>query len=106
MEVCSLRDAATEFADIETEVFGISLDDVATQKDFHKTEKLNFSLLSDPDGSVARKYGVLMPQGYAGRVSFVIDTKGKLRAIVNEVNVRSHGTDLVDMVRELQFTDD
>lgn len=36
----------------------------------------------------------------------MVDKKGKLRAIDTKVNVREHGLDLVDLVRELQFQDD
>lgn len=79
---------------------------MASQARFHEQQELNFSLLSDPDGSAARRYQVFMDRGFARRVTFVVDTKGTLRAIVPEVDVNSHGTDLVDLVRELQFQDE
>ena len=70
---------------------------------FHKAQKLNFKLLSDPDGSVGRKYGALPPGGkYANRYTYVIDPQGVLRYIEKSVNVRSHGTDLLDKIVDLQ----
>jgi peroxiredoxin Q/BCP len=84
------------------EVFTASLDSVRELADFAEAQTLPFALLSDPDGGVARKYGVLDPSGkYAQRVTFVIDDRGVLRKVVDQVNVRSHGEDLAVLVEEL-----
>ena len=84
-------------------VAGISLDDVASQKSFHDAQKLNFPLLSDPDGSVAMKYAAMMEdKPYSARVTFVIDDKGVLRAIDRKVSVESHGKDLAGVVKGLR----
>jgi len=102
-EVCSLRDSLKDLEGLGVAVAGISLDDVASQKQFHEQQKLNFPLLSDPDGSVAAKYGVLMAdKGYTARVTFLIDDKGVLRAIDDKVSVASHGKDLAGVVRGLR----
>jgi len=84
------------------EVFTASLDSVRELAAFAEAQTLPFALLSDPDGSVARKYGVLDPGGkYAQRVTFVIDDQGVVRKVVDQVNVRSHGEDLAVLVEEL-----
>jgi len=84
-------------------VYGISLDDVSALADFAKEQKLNFSLLSDPDGSAATKYGALMPNGhYASRITFIIDPSGVIRQIDSKVNVLSHGTDLAQLIHKLK----
>lgn len=99
-EVCSLRDAASPFEDLGVTVYGISLDDVVSQKAFHDAQELNFALLSDPDGSVAKKFGVLPPGGrFTKRVTFVIDDQGVLRRIDDQVDVASHGADLAEWIR-------
>lgn len=98
----SLRDAAAPFEELGLEVYGVSLDDVASLGKFAEDQALTFPLLSDPDASVAKRYGVLAPGGaYAKRVTFVIDPKGILRAVDDAVSVRTHGTDLADRVVEL-----
>ncbi len=103
MEVNSLRDAADDFEILGVQVYGISLDDVASQAAFAKNEGLNFPLLSDPDGSAARKYGVLMPNGaYSKRVTFIIDSEGVLRHIDEEVDVRAHGDALLTLIENLE----
>ena len=102
-EVCSLRDSLKDLEAIGVAVAGISLDDVKSQKSFHEAQKLNFPLLSDPDGSVAAKYGAMMAdKPYTARVTFVIDDKGVLRHVDGKVNVASHGADLAGVVRGLR----
>ena len=51
-------------------------------------------LLSDSNHKAARAYGVLLPNGMASRVTFVIDRDGIIRHVDTKVNVRSHGKDL------------
>ena len=82
-------------------VYGISLDSVGDQAKFHEQQKLNFPLLSDPDGSAARKYAVL-GSSFASRVTFVIAPDGTLAAVDENVKVASHGEDLVMLVEKLQ----
>lgn len=102
-EVCSLRDSLKDLEAAGIAVAGISLDDVSSQRSFHEAQKLNFPLLSDPDGSVAAKYGALLAdKPYSARVTFVIDDKGILRHADGKVNVASHGADLAGVVRGLR----
>jgi peroxiredoxin Q/BCP len=102
-EVCSLRDSLKDLESSGIAVAAISLDDVNLQRSFHEEQKLNFPLLSDPDGSVAAKYGVLMAdKPYASRVTFVIDDKGVLRHVDSKVSVDSHGKDLAAIVKGLR----
>lgn len=84
-------------------VLGISLDSVADQAKFHERESLNFALLSDPDGSAAKKLGVLPPgASWTKRVTFVIDGEGVLRARDEGVRVDTHGDDLVALIESLR----
>jgi peroxiredoxin Q/BCP len=101
--VCSLRDSEKPFGELGAKVFGISTDDVASQKQFHGQQKLNFALLSDPDASVSKRFRAL-PEGkaHASRVTFVVDPAGAVRHVDRNVQVGSHGADLVAVVRKLQ----
>ena len=103
MQMCSLRDAAADFERLGVTVYGISLDDVQTQAKFKAEQKLNFDLLSDPSGSVARSYGVLVERmPMARRVTFVIDDEGVLREIQEKVNIRQHAAQVVATIERLQ----
>ena len=86
--------------------YGISLDDVHSQKAFHTAQKLGFSLLSDPDGSVARRHAVLAEGAkWPQRVTFVVDPKGVVRHVDRKVNVGTHGTDLLKVLDGLLAND-
>ena len=76
---------------------------MSSQKAFAEAQSLEIPVLSDPDGSVAEKYGALAGMGmYAKRLTFVIDPKGVVRHVDGEVQVRTHGTDLVSVVKSLK----
>ena len=61
------------FSDRDVEVIGVSGDTVKTQEAFKKAEKLNFTLLADEKGDVAKALGV--PAGKGGTVKKKIDDK-------------------------------
>lgn len=68
-----------QFIDADAVVFGISTDTLEVNKDFAESLDLEFALLSDEDGAVARSYGVLMDgRNFAKRATFVIDREGKI----------------------------
>jgi peroxiredoxin len=71
------------FDGAETQVFGISEDNIPSQKAFAEKLKLTFPLLSDfAKRQVAAEYGVLFPDyGFANRATFVIDKQGRIQHI-------------------------
>ncbi len=77
----AFRDRHPELADMGAQVLGISMDDLETQKRFAESLELPFPLLADPDGTVARAYGVAA-ETYAKRASFVIGSDGRVIAVL------------------------
>jgi peroxiredoxin Q/BCP len=78
-QACSFRDWYDDLLDYGCEVIGISSDSVDSHQSFSKQHKLNFTLLSDPDGKVRKMFGAskffgLMPS----RKTFVINEGGKV----------------------------
>lgn len=59
------RDNMNRISDLGAEVVGISGDTSATHALFKRVHKLNFSLLADEEGTVARQFGV--PVGPGGK---------------------------------------
>jgi peroxiredoxin Q/BCP len=81
-EACEFRDSYEEFKNLGAEVIGISNDNQQSHGAFASEHKLPFILLSDPDGSVRKSYGVKKTFGLVpGRVSFVIDKNGIVRHV-------------------------
>jgi peroxiredoxin len=63
-------------------VFGISTDNIPSQKVFSEQLKLDFPLLSDFNNrEVAKAYGVLRPDGMCNRTSFVVGVDGKIEFV-------------------------
>jgi thioredoxin-dependent peroxiredoxin len=59
----AFRDAMHKLTDKGVEVVGISGDSVATHEMFKEVQKLNFTLLSDENGDIAKKFGVPFGKG-------------------------------------------
>jgi peroxiredoxin Q/BCP len=81
-------------------VIGISTDTLADQEDFTKKETLNFPLYADADKKAAKEYGVLAPNGFASRSTFVIDKKGILRKIYPTAQAAKHPDEVLQFVKE------
>ena len=82
-ELCELRDNIALFANSSVKLLGISVDSKATLRAFAEAEGYDFPLLADfwPHGAIAKEYGVFLPEkGFANRASFLIDTRGIIRA--------------------------
>lgn len=71
------------FQETGAKVFGLSTDNSPSQKAFAQQLGLTFPLLSDfLDRHVSKDYGIYVAQyGIANRVTFVIDTDGKIDTI-------------------------
>jgi peroxiredoxin Q/BCP len=83
--MAAFRDQITGFKAADAQVLGISKDDLETQKKFHASLALPFPLLSDPDGKVARAFGVDKGE-YAERVTFVIGKDGVVKEVFEGKN--------------------
>jgi peroxiredoxin len=72
-----------KFQGADTEVFGISTDNIPSLGVFAKQLNLSFPLLSDfSTRKTAADYGILMPdRGIANRATFVVDMEGKITHI-------------------------
>lgn len=82
----------------------VSLDSPERNREFAKSVGAGLTLLSDPNGTVAKAYGVLAPNGgYARRWSFFIDPSGVIQRIDREVRTGSFGTDLLRTLGELRL---
>jgi peroxiredoxin Q/BCP len=92
-ESCHFRDLAAEFAAAGAQRVGISADPVGKQKQFADMYSLDYPLLSDPDGQVARQFGVKRRFGPipVKRHTFVIGRDSTLiDEIASELNMETH----------------
>lgn len=92
-ETCHFRDLAADFDAVRAQRLGVSMDTVATQHEFWTANRLDYRLLSDPHGAVARAYGVKRPLDLlkVRRTTFVIDESRRILNIIrNELNMMAH----------------
>ena len=62
-QACMFRDDRSKLLDMGAEVVGVSGDRMANLRAFKGTHRLNFPLLSDTAGVIARAFGVPVSQG-------------------------------------------
>jgi peroxiredoxin Q/BCP len=103
-ESCHFRDLAAEFGALGAQRVGISADKVDKQKRFSDKHQFGFPLLSDPDKSVAKAYGVRRGPGPIPnkRSTFVIGTDGLIKSVVrSETNMNVHADQALASLRGL-----
>lgn len=74
--------------------FGASLDAPDTSRRFAATLGIDYPILSDPDGQVARAYGVIGAWGFPSRWTFYIGADGRILEIDKHVQVATHGQEV------------
>jgi peroxiredoxin Q/BCP len=81
--------------------FMASVDPLEDSTGFAKQQSADFPLLSDPDKTAAKAYGVLHPMGYARRETFYIGTDGRILAIDRDVSPETAAQDMAAKLGEL-----
>ncbi len=92
-EACEFRDYSSEFESRNAVVVGVSPDDAESHRKFAGQYRLNFALLSDPQGKLVDRFGIrpLLPFLPRKRVTFVIDGAGIVRAAIDSLlDYRGH----------------
>lgn len=105
-QACSLREGEARIAAKGAAVLGVSTQDAASHAAFTRKYALNFPLLADTDGRVARAYGTLGGRGLASRlrtalglasrVTFIIDERGRIAHVIDKPDVSRHAEEVLD----------
>jgi peroxiredoxin Q/BCP len=104
-ESCHFRDLASEFAALGSQRLGISMDSVEKQAEFTSKNDLDYPLLADVDGAVAKLYGVKRSLDLlkVKRTTFVIGQDRRIVEVINsEVSMNAHADKSLDALRRLQ----
>jgi peroxiredoxin Q/BCP len=101
MEACAFRDQYEDFVDAGAAVVGVSSDSSASHEKFAARHRLPFTLLSDADGALRKRYGVPSTFGLLpGRVTYVIDADGVVRHVFNsQLAATRHVSEALDALR-------
>ena len=92
----------SEIIATETIVFALSVDSVNSQSEFVKEYEIPYMHLSDPKKIACKKYAGTNIAGLAKRCTFVIDKNGIIRDIMREINVASHGQEILDSLKKIK----
>ena len=103
LQSCSFRDKYEEFNELGDQIFGVSSDSVSSHRKFKEKHNLQYSLLSDKGGILAKNLKLKKNLGLiAARVTLIINPErliiyahtsqlgvmGHVRKALNEIKVR------------------
>lgn len=94
VECKSLAENGDKIREYDVTYFMASTDPLEKNRAFAEETKADFPLLSDPDGAVAKAYGVYT-MGFAKRHTFYIDKAGKIAKIDAAVKPASSAEDMI-----------
>ena len=104
-EACNFRDNIFAFDDLNTQILGISLDDVDSHKEFSEKYSLPYPILADVEKESAVDYGVLgkfMMMTITKRESFIIDPDGLIVKHYKNVDPDKHTDEVIEELKSLQ----
>ena len=104
-QACAFAATYGQFSDKGVEVIGISRDSVMSHVKFAEKHNLPFILLSDPDLSVIKAYGVWQEKKLYGKTSFgvvrttfIIDEKGFIEKVMPKVKPDTNAEEILAML--------
>jgi peroxiredoxin Q/BCP len=107
VEACSFRDFNHEIENLGAKVIGISKDDVKSHNKFKDKQKLNFTLLSDPEHKLHEAFGVWAEKSFLGkkyfgalRATFIVDPTGKVIQVWEKVTPNNHAQEVYQFLEK------
>lgn len=107
IEAKDFRDHIEDFKSANTVVVGVSKDSVKSHEKFVEKLCLPFSLASDEHSTMCEDYGVWVEKNMYGkkymgieRTTFLIDTKGVIKALWRKVKVEGHVAEVLATAQE------
>lgn len=101
-EACAIRDAWSDFAELQITVLGVSADSVQSHEKFSKKFGLPFPLLSDPDKKILKSYEAIgmkkmWGREYEGilRITYLIAPDGTIAKVYPKVKPANHAKEIL-----------
>lgn len=105
-EACNFRDSNAAMLEMGLVILGVSKDSVKSHKKFADKYELNFPILSDESTEMIKSYDAWAPKKFMGREylgilrkSVLIDEKGKISKIYEDVKAKTHRDEVINDVR-------
>ena len=98
----------SKFRKLDCEIYGISKDNLKSHDKFKKKYKIKFDLLADEEIKVLKKYKVWGKKKFMGRefmgtirTTFLIDKKGGILRVWNNVKVKDHANEVLETLQKI-----
>ena len=98
----------SKFKKLDCEIYGISKDTIKSHDKFRDKYKIKFDLLADEDLKVLKKYKVWGKKKFMGRecmgiirTTYLLDKKGKIIKVVDNVKVNDHAKGVLDTLQNI-----
>ena len=96
-----------KFKNLNTEIIGISKDNIKSHENFKKKYKYKFDLISDEDEKICKMFDVIKEKNMYGkkymgieRSTFIIGKKGKLLKEWRKVKVKGHVEEVLKFIKD------
>ena len=97
-----------KFNRLNCEIYGVSKDNIKSHNKFRDKYKIKFDLLSDEETKIQKKYKVWGKKKFMGRefmgtirTTFLIDKKGKIIKIWENVRVKDHAKEVLETLMNI-----
>ncbi len=104
-QACGVRDHRADYEAAGAKVIGVSPDEVEAVRKFAGKFDLDFTLLADPDHSVAERYGTWVEKSMYGRkymgvarATFIIDPEGKIAHVIPKASPKTHDDQVLKLL--------
>ena len=108
IETVDFNKLLPKFKKLNCEILGISKDNLKSHDKFRDKYKIKFDLLADEEIKVLKKYNVWAKKKFMGRefmgivrTTFLIDKKGKIIKICNNVKVKDHAKEVLETLQNI-----
>ncbi len=107
-EACNFRDDYSQYQNAKVTILGVSPDSVHSHAKFKSKYGLPFPLLADEGHKICDAYGVWGPKKMMGReydgvlrTTFLIDPRGKIARVFENVRPAEHSTEVLAALKSL-----
>lgn len=108
-EACGFRDDYSAYAQAGVIILGISPDSPRSHAKFKAKYQIPFSLLADDDHKICELYAAWGPKKFMGRsyegvlrTTYLIDARGTIARVFEDVRPAQHSRELLEALRSLQ----
>ncbi|QQS60923.1 MAG: thioredoxin-dependent thiol peroxidase [Candidatus Moraniibacteriota bacterium] len=108
-EACAIRDSWKEFKEANISVLGVSIQNATSHQKFREKYQIPFPLLVDEDRKLVEMFGAWRKKKFMGReymgterISFLINTEGKIQKIYEKIKPEEHASEILRDVLSYQ----